>query len=50
MEYRPRISWLQGALRWTGAGLAALVLFTIFGLYTDPDFMRLMADQVWACF
>ena len=30
--------------------LAALLLLAVFGLYTDPDFMILMADQVWACF
>ena len=36
----------------TGLSLAliALVLAAVFGLYTDPEFMLLMADQVWACF
>lgn len=36
----------------TGLGLAlvALVLAAVFSLYTDPEFMLLMADQIWACF
>lgn len=38
--------WLK-ALLWLGAGA---VLAAVFGLYLDPDFMLLMADQVWACF
>ena len=33
-----------------GYALAALVLLGVFGLYTDPEFMIRMADQVWACF
>ena len=33
-----------------GLALAALVLAAVFSLYTDPEFMRVMADQVWACF
>lgn len=38
---------LLTGLGWT---LVALVLAAVFGLYTDPEFMLLMADQVWACF
>ena len=38
---------LLTALGWA---LVALVLAAVFGLYTDPGFMLLMADQVWACF
>lgn len=38
---------LLAALGWA---LVALVLAAVFGLYTDPEFMLLMADQVWACF
>ena len=38
------------SLRILGGALIALVLLAVFGLYTDPEFMRLMADQMWACF
>ncbi|MFC7206052.1 hypothetical protein [Comamonas endophytica] len=37
-------------LRVLGWALVALVLAGVFGMYTDPEFMRVMADQVWACF
>ncbi len=37
-------------LRVLGGVLIALMLAAVFGLYTDPDFMILMADQVWTCF
>ena len=37
-------------LRGLGLALTALVLAAVFRLYTDPEFMRVMADQVWACF
>lgn len=43
-------SLLRRALTGLGFALAALLLLAVFGLYTDPDFMRMMADQVWACF
>ena len=32
------------------AGLAAVVLTGVFLMYTRPDFMVQMANQVWACF
>ena len=33
------------------AGVAALaVLLGVFMLYTQPDFMVTIADQLWACF
>lgn len=25
-------------------------LLAVFALYTQPEFMRTLADQVWACF
>lgn len=31
-------------------GLAAVVLAGVFLMYTRPDFMVQMANQVWACF
>ena len=30
--------------------LAALALLGVFALYTRPDFLVTLADQVWACF
>ncbi|HEX5388631.1 MAG TPA: hypothetical protein VFW67_02615 [Burkholderiaceae bacterium] len=30
--------------------LAALALLAVFGLYTRPDFLLQLADQLWACF
>jgi len=30
--------------------LAILAALAVFGLYLQPDFMRTMADQIWACF
>jgi len=37
-------------LRWLGLAVAALLCLAVFGLYTAPDFMVRLADQVWACF
>lgn len=39
--------------RWRGWVLAALVVaavLAVFALYTRPDFMVMLADQMWACF
>ncbi len=30
--------------------LAVAVLAAVFAMYTRPDFMVQMANQVWACF
>lgn len=38
------------ALRWLAWTGAVLVCLAVFGLYTVPDFMVMLADQVWACF
>ena len=46
----PRHILRQRLLPGLGWALVALVLAAVFGLYTDPQFMLLMADQVWACF
>lgn len=32
------------------ATLAAVVLLAVFALYTRPDFLLQLADQVWSCF
>jgi hypothetical protein len=29
---------------------AAIALAAVFALYTQPDFMFSMANQLWACF
>ncbi|MCS4509253.1 hypothetical protein [Xylophilus ampelinus] len=38
------------AVRVTGAMLAAVLLAGVFMLYLQPEFLRALADQVWACF
>ena len=38
--------WRKG-LSW---GLALTVLMAVFALYAQPDFLRMLADQLWACF
>lgn len=35
---------------WVGAGLALALLLTVFSLYTRPDFLLTMANQLWSCF
>lgn len=35
------------ALVWA---LALLVLLAVFALYARPDFLIMLADQLWACF
>lgn len=36
--------------RWLAASLALAVLLAVFLLYSQPGFMLMLADQVWACF
>ena len=36
--------------RWALRAVAVLARLLVFGLYTAPDFMVMVADQVWACF
>lgn len=36
--------------RWAGVALAAAALLGAFSLYTRPDFLFTLANQVWACF
>ncbi|KQO14250.1 hypothetical protein [Acidovorax sp. Leaf78] len=38
------------ALRWLAGVVAVLACLAVFGLYTAPDFMVMLADQMWACF
>lgn len=35
-------------LAWSA--LAGAVLLAVFALYTQPDFLLKLADQLWACF
>ncbi len=38
--------WLR-ALIWA---VVLAILLAVFALYTRPEFMLTLADQVWACF
>ena len=41
---------LPRAWRWLGGLAAVLLCLAVFGLYTVPDFMVMLADQMWSCF
>ena len=41
------MSRMRKALLYAGAGVA---LLAVFALYTRPDFLVTLANQVWACF
>jgi hypothetical protein len=41
---------MKPATRWIAALAAALLLLGVGNLYTQPDFLVQMANQVWACF
>jgi hypothetical protein len=41
---------LSRPLRWLAGGIAAAVLAGVFALYTRPDFLLNLADQLWSCF
>ena len=36
--------------QWFAAALALGVLAGVFALYTRPDFLVQLANQLWACF
>lgn len=38
------------AVRWLAGAVAVLACLMVFGMYTAPDFMVMLADQMWACF
>ncbi|RYF56080.1 MAG: hypothetical protein EOO29_52990 [Comamonadaceae bacterium] len=38
------------ALRWLAGAVAVLACLAVSGMYTAPDFMVMLADQMWACF
>ena len=37
----------QRLLAWGGA---VIVLLAVFALYTRPDFLVTLSNQIWACF
>ena len=42
-----KIAGLRKALVW---GAVLLVLLAVFAMYSRPDFLKTMADQLWSCF
>ncbi|WP_369642918.1 hypothetical protein [Acidovorax sp. A79] len=38
------------AWRWLAWTVAMVLCLAVFGMYTVPDFMVMLADQMWACF
>ena len=40
----------QRACKLTAYAIALAVLLAVFALYTRPDFLVTLANQVWACF
>lgn len=38
------------ALKMTGWSLAIAASLGVFTLYMQPDFLRVLATQVWSCF
>ncbi len=41
---------LPGWHRTLAWALALLALLSVFALYAQPDFLIMLADQLWACF
>ncbi len=41
---------MNAARRLGLAALATAALLAVFALYTRPDFLLQLADQIWACF
>lgn len=46
MKQSTRLPLMRAAV-WAGAVAASLAVLM---LYTRPDFMVMLADQIWACF
>ena len=40
----------QRARKWLAYSAATAVLLGVFAMYTRPDFLVTLADQIWACF
>ena len=41
---------MKPSMRWLTGALVVAVLVGVFALYTQPDFLVQMANQLWACF
>ena len=42
---------MKASLRaWVIHGIAVVATLAVFGLYTRPQFLVTLAEQVWACF
>lgn len=39
-----------GVRKLLGYGAATTLLLAVFALYTRPQFLVTLADQIWACF
>ncbi|MBP7606896.1 MAG: hypothetical protein KA752_07650 [Giesbergeria sp.] len=37
-------------LAWAARAVAVLATLAVFALYTRPEFMVMLADQLWSCF
>lgn len=37
-------------IKWLTYGGAVVVLLLVFALYTRPDFLVMLSNQIWACF
>ena len=47
----PSLSLRQrGVLAWALRLAAVAAALAVFALYTRPEFMLMLADQVWSCF
>ena len=46
----PAAAAMPRAWRWLVWLAAVLLCLGVFGLYTAPDFMVMLADQMWSCF
>ena len=46
----PHRNWRSRLAFGLAMALAATVLALVFGLYSRPDFMLQMANQLWSCF
>lgn len=45
-----RAAWRRRWMLRLAALLALVVLLLVFSLYTQPDLVQTLAEQLWACF
>ena len=41
---------MQRLIRWLPFALVLVLLVLVFSLYTRPDFLVQLANQIWTCF